>query len=299
MLADERRGRRASETEAGRLRSRVAALEEELAAGRAALAEAGAARVEVEGLRAALDEARAALAAERERVPEPEAEHEVVAPAPPDEGAGVARALAAAASAVGVLAEAVSVAAAELAPFLPPPPAWPPEATPRRAVAGSGAPAGARVPSRLPPGMAADSREAAQHLVRLPGVIVLVDGYNVTKLARPELGLPEQRRWLTDAAAGLAARSGADVEVVFDGAEDEVGVPAGSPGRTKVRVRWSPAGIEADDVLLDLVEGLPAGRPVVVVSNDKRVASGARRRGANVLSSDQLLVLLGQRPGSA
>ena len=143
--------------------------------------------------------------------------------------------------------------------------------------------------------MTEDSREAAEHLVCLPGVIVLVDGYNVTMLGHPELALPEQRRWLTDRAAGLSARSGADIEVVFDGGEDDPGVPAQSPGRTKVRVRWSPAGIEADDVLLDLVGDMPAGRPVVVVSNDKRVASGARRRGANVLSSNQLLVLLGQR----
>ena len=63
---------------------------------------------------------------------------------------------------------------------------------------------------------------------------------------------------------------------------------------------WLPAlltEVEADDVLLDLVEGLEPARPVVVVSNDRRVRSGARRRGANVLASDQLVVLLGQRPG--
>jgi rRNA-processing protein FCF1 len=66
-----------------------------------------------------------------------------------------------------------------------------------------------------------------------------------------------------------------------------------------VRVRWSPPGIEADDVLLELVETLPVHRPVVVVTNDRRVRTGARVRGANVLSSDQLLVLLGQRPGVA
>ena len=314
QLNDERRARRASETEAGRLRARVARLQEEMAAGQTALAEISTVTAESDRLQAALDEAQEALASERREAAKPETAprvsrsgdaEAVAAPGPvPAEAAQVARALAAAAAAVGVLAEAVHVAAAELAPFLPAPstvprPAWLPEPAPRRAGAASGPPAGGRAPSPLPPGVPDNSREAGEYLVRLTGVVVLVDGYNVTKLARAELTLPEQRRWLADAGAALAARSGADLDVVFDGAEDEAGVPFESPGRTKVRLRFSPLGIEADDVLLDLVDAMPLGRPVVVVSNDRRVQSGARRRGANVLSSDQLLVLLGSRPGAA
>lgn len=43
----------------------------------------------------------------------------------------------------------------------------------------------------------------------------------MTKLDREELALPEQRQWLIDAGMELAARTGARVELVFDGAEDE------------------------------------------------------------------------------
>ena len=45
----------------------------------------------------------------------------------------------------------------------------------------------------------------------------------------------------------------------------------------------------ADDVVRDLVDELPLGRPVVVVSSDREVVHGARARGANVIGARQLL----------
>ena len=54
-------------------------------------------------------------------------------------------------------------------------------------------------------------------------------------------------------------------------------------------VRFSPAGVSADDVVRNLVDELPLGRPVVVVSSDREVVDGARARGANVIGSGQLL----------
>jgi hypothetical protein len=46
-------------------------------------------------------------------------------------------------------------------------------------------------------------------------------------------------------------------------------------------------------VVLDLVAQLPAAWPVVVASSDNRVREGARRTGANLLYSRQLLNTLG------
>ena len=55
---------------------------------------------------------------------------------------------------------------------------------------------------------------------------------------------------------------------------------------------FPPPGVEADDVVLDLVERLPAATPLVVASSDKRVREGAKRLGANLLHARQLLDLL-------
>jgi predicted RNA-binding protein with PIN domain len=148
-----------------------------------------------------------------------------------------------------------------------------------------------RIPLVLPGGVFDDSPEAAEHLLRTPGVALIVDGYNVTMTGWPELAAGEQRRKLVNALQGLAARTATPAEVVFDGADvDPTLVPAAA--RPLVRVRFSPPGVEADDVVLDLVERLPAVTPLVVASSDKRVREGAKRLGANLLHARQLLDLL-------
>ena len=80
---------------------------------------------------------------------------------------------------------------------------------------------------------------------------------------------------------------------MFDGADLPHRPPVAS-ARQAVRVSFSPAGVEADDVILRLVDTIPADRPVVVASSDRRVQEGARDRGANVISSSQLLAVLGR-----
>jgi predicted RNA-binding protein with PIN domain len=157
---------------------------------------------------------------------------------------------------------------------------------------GRGAPAPVRrVPLPLPGGLLDDSVEAAEHLLRTPGILLLVDGYNVTMTGWPELPVGEQRRRLLGALGEAAARTGAAVDVVFDGADVE---PISAPHQVRqlVRVRFSPPHVEADDVLLDLLGQLPVARPVVVVSSDKRVRDGARRQGANLMHARQLVGLL-------
>lgn len=153
----------------------------------------------------------------------------------------------------------------------------------------TGAP-GPRRALRMPPGTFEDGPQAAWHLSRVPNVVLLVDGYNVSKLAWPLLELPHQRERLIDALVTLQARTGARAEVVFDGVDEGNTPVRHAPER--LHVEFTAGDREADDRLLELVDTTPLHRPVVVVSTDRRVRDGARRRGANTLSAAQLLSLL-------
>ncbi len=162
-------------------------------------------------------------------------------------------------------------------------PAAPPvPPSPRRARA-------ARRPAGLPGGVYGSSREAAEHLVRLPGVVVFVDGYNVAKLGWPSLDLAQQRDRCIVSAEDLARRWGTDIRIVFDGA-DVGAVPA---ARRVVRVSFSAAGTSADDALRAAVASIPDHVPVVVVTDDRAVLDDVRASGANTLGSRQWLELTG------
>lgn len=128
-------------------------------------------------------------------------------------------------------------------------------------------------------------------LLELPRVHLIIDGYNVSKSAWEDTPLERQRTRLVSELAGVAARSSAEVTVVFDGAE----VAASPPSARGVRVRFSPAGVTADDVIARLVTAEPSGRPVVVVSSDAEVAAHARRQGARPASASALVGLMGGR----
>ena len=143
---------------------------------------------------------------------------------------------------------------------------------------------------RMPPGTFEDAHPAAVYLSRVSQVLFLVDGYNVSKLGWPDLELRLQRERLVEALVTLQARTGAQTDVVFDGVDDAEVYARVAPGR--LRVEFTVAAVEADDRLLELVELTPSRRPVVVVSSDRRVRDGARQRGANTISAEQLLGLL-------
>jgi predicted RNA-binding protein with PIN domain len=132
---------------------------------------------------------------------------------------------------------------------------------------------------------------ALDRLLALPAVHLVVDGYNVTKTGYPELSLSDQRDLLVHQLAVLAARTGAEVTLVFDGA-GVVAVPAAAP--RGVRVLFSDPGVLADDVIRALVTAEPEGRPVVVVTSDRAVADSVRRRGAHPVPSAVLLARLGR-----
>jgi predicted RNA-binding protein with PIN domain len=135
-----------------------------------------------------------------------------------------------------------------------------------------------------------DSPALLEELLRLPRAHVVIDGYNVTKQAWPELPLDRQRDRLLTGAAALLARTRAEVTVVFDAADTRER-PLVAPPRG-VRVRFSPYGVIADDVIRDLVAAEPAGRAVVVVSSDQEIARDVTAAGFRVVSSAALSGLL-------
>lgn len=147
-------------------------------------------------------------------------------------------------------------------------------------------PARKRTPIGLPGPLARDPRKAAEYLLKTPGVVVFVDGYNVSKLTWPDLELQEQREQLLDAVDTVARRYGSEVTVVFDGAD----VPGShTRARRLSRVRYSPAGVIADDVIRSEVAATDAARPVVVVTNDAEIRRDVTAAGANVVASDTFM----------
>lgn len=128
-------------------------------------------------------------------------------------------------------------------------------------------------------------------LLTLPNVHVIVDGYNVTKTGYPDLSLAEQRSRLVGQLSALAARTRAEVTVVFDGA-DVTSIPAAGP--KGVRVLFSDPGVLADDVIRSLVATEPPGRPLVVATSDQAVVTSVCRQGAHAVSAGVLLTRLGR-----
>ncbi|GEA85512.1 NYN domain-containing protein [Cellulomonas gelida] len=146
-------------------------------------------------------------------------------------------------------------------------------------------PAVGRVGSR---GRFVDDPELLDELLRQPRAHLVVDGYNVTKTAYPELTLEQQRRLLVDGLGALAARSGAEVTCCFDGQPTPLPATALARG---IRVRFSVGEI-ADDLIRRLVQAEPTGRVVVVVTSDQEVARDVEARGAHVVPSATLVARL-------
>ena len=140
----------------------------------------------------------------------------------------------------------------------------------------------------VPRDAAKDPRRTAEFLLKVAGILVFVDGYNVAKLAWPDLSLQQQRDNMLDGVDGLARRFGTEFVVVLDGA-DVVGAHAAR--RRLARVRYSPAGTTADDVIREEIAALDQGRSVAVVTNDGEVRRDVTAAGANIITSDALIGL--------
>jgi predicted RNA-binding protein with PIN domain len=141
--------------------------------------------------------------------------------------------------------------------------------------------------------LAVDDPGLLEEVLRLPRAHLVVDGYNITKNTWPDLPLERQRDRLLAGLAGLQARTAAEVTVVFDAADTSnrpvVSAPRG------LRVRFSPPGVIADDVIRDLVAAEPPGRPVVVASSDQAVADDVRAAGFRVVAAAALAAVVGGR----
>ncbi|MFG1812757.1 NYN domain-containing protein [Kribbella sp. NPDC049174] len=144
-------------------------------------------------------------------------------------------------------------------------------------------------PSAAPIGRTAPDDDPAlfDELLALPQVHLIIDGYNVTKTAWPNSPLHSQRQRLVTALGALVAQRRIEVTVVFDGAELSGPVQLNPP--RGVRVRFSPAGVIADEVIRQLVRAEPPGRPIVVVSTDREVAESIIAMGARSLSATTLI----------
>jgi predicted RNA-binding protein with PIN domain len=139
-----------------------------------------------------------------------------------------------------------------------------------------------RVPLAVPGGVRGDSDLATDHLLR-SGALVVVDGYNVAKLVWPNHALIEQRTRLIDAVETAAQRSGAEILIVFDGA-NVIGAHASK--RRMIRIIYSAEGSIADDLIRSEVRRTPVDRSVVVITNDAEIIRDVRAMGANTLTSE-------------
>jgi predicted RNA-binding protein with PIN domain len=152
-----------------------------------------------------------------------------------------------------------------------------------------------REPLPVPGGRGADDPETLAAWMATDGVLVLVDGYNVTKhpLGFPERSLEDQRTLLLDLCRRLARRFGAAVTVVFDGGTIEP-IPSRLP-LGPVEVVFTDAGRTADDEIVARTNATPPGRPVVVVSSDNELRERVGALGASVTRSSSLLGLAAAR----
>lgn len=144
-----------------------------------------------------------------------------------------------------------------------------------------------RVP--CPPGMLADTTEALDTMIRTRGVVLVVDGYNISMAGWSDAAPAEQRDRLFAALERLHLRVRCDVVVVFDGADVEVGA---APRRSGVRVVFTAANEEADPVVIREVERLPVSTPAIVASSDAWVREHAEGAGATVVPAASLLDVL-------
>ncbi|HEX5089722.1 MAG TPA: NYN domain-containing protein [Nocardioides sp.] len=130
--------------------------------------------------------------------------------------------------------------------------------------------------------MAPSSPALLEQYLALPKARLIVDGYNVTKSTWPTHSLETQRSRLLALMSALVARTGAETTVVFDAAATDSRPVVASP--RGVKVLFSPSGVIADDVIRQLVAAEPAGRVVVVVTEDREIVADVRRAGARVVS---------------
>ncbi len=165
---------------------------------------------------------------------------------------------------------------------------------PRERVARAREPAPVRrTTPQVPLGVVGDTPAGLEAMLNTPGVVLVIDGYNVAHQGWPDATPADQRERLGIAVTALCRRVRCEVVLVFDG--DGTSGPRPVLRRGGVRVLFSDAGQEADELVILEVEALPRRVPVVVASSDAWVREHAAEQGAAVVGADTLARVL--RPG--
>jgi predicted RNA-binding protein with PIN domain len=136
-----------------------------------------------------------------------------------------------------------------------------------------------------------DDPALLRRLLEVPRSHLIIDGYNVSKTAWPTSPLDQQRSRLTSGVAGLVGGKAIETTIVFDGAD--LAHPPGVTSPRGIRVRFSPPGVIADDLIRQLVSAEPNGRSVIVVSTDREVAEDITKMGARSVASAALIKAMG------
>jgi predicted RNA-binding protein with PIN domain len=111
----------------------------------------------------------------------------------------------------------------------------------------------------------------------------LVDGNNVMgQFVGWHKDKPGARRRLLFNLARFARAAGVRVEVVFDGAPDEL-LPDGARFDAGVRVFYAARGSDADARIKQMVEASRERRTLKVVTSDRALAAYVRQCGAEVI----------------
>jgi predicted RNA-binding protein with PIN domain len=125
-------------------------------------------------------------------------------------------------------------------------------------------------------------------MLTVPGLLLVVDGYNAAFVGWPEASPADKRERLGRGLVELHRRFGCEVLCVFDGD----GSDARPLKREGVRVVFSAADEEADAVVVRAVRELDPQRPAIVVSSDQWVVEHAQAAGALAVPSPTLVATL-------
>jgi predicted RNA-binding protein with PIN domain len=144
-------------------------------------------------------------------------------------------------------------------------------------------------PFAFPPGISPDGKDAIGWLAsHQEPFSVIVDGYNVTFLLDEEnFTHSSARRRLNESLARFRRVAAAPVRVIVVYDSEQSGGITSSTGPGGIEVRFTEAGLAADEDILALA-GQTSGR-VAVISTDRRVREGAEDAGALGLWSQALV----------
>jgi predicted RNA-binding protein with PIN domain len=121
-------------------------------------------------------------------------------------------------------------------------------------------------------------------------ILYIVDGYNVLHALHPgfkKSDLADQRQWLIDQLAGLAAARSARVTLVFDAAGRQSTSSEPVKGAA-VEVVFAGGRLGADTLIARRIADQPADTIVVVVSADQEVQRTAARAGVSRMTPREL-----------